>query len=110
MPFGQDVILDASNTTIINSDEKDKLYNGLTWQWLCPINFDCNYIETSKPRIVIKNSDLANFRNFDYMTKYAFFVRVKTFKQVPEDTPFVQTQVNVTWLGEPKSVNILLNA
>lgn len=42
VPQGRDLLVDASNATLINSATDQRL----TWNWLCPADFDCSGLAT----------------------------------------------------------------
>lgn len=106
VPFGKDLLVEASKVFIKNTDENEKLEELLEWMWLCPSNLDCSEIDTSGKRLWIRSSTLKRMDKMDYMTKYSFVLRVNTRRNLPEEVPFMQRIVNVTWLGEPKNITI----
>lgn len=107
VPQGRDLLVDASEVEIVNTADKATLQNYLEWVWLCPTSLDCARIDTNNQRLVVENRMLTSLGNMDYMTKYTFVLRVRTRRNVPDEVPFLQRLVNVTWIGPPTNVEIV---
>lgn len=91
----------------MNTADGSALEKQLEWVWLCPPSLDCGRIGTGDKRLTIENRMLETLGKMDYMTRYTFLLRVRTRRNVPDEVPFLQRVINVTWIGPPKNVEIV---
>lgn len=106
IPLGQDLMLDAANVLLLNTDNNQTLVNNLVWTWLCPLEFDCSSVNTNLKQFVITSEMLPSVLNMDFMKRYLFVLRIRTQQNLPVEMPYLQKIIHVTWLGPPKNVTI----
>ena len=68
---GQDLTVDGSKVSIVNTSGSNQALKGLRWAWLCPPWLDCSGISQTDKKFTILNSQIAQVK-VENMREYEF--------------------------------------